>query len=310
MGVGGVRIVEQESLPGAGSTSRANGGIRAQFTTDVNIAMSLASMEILDGLASEMGDPPLYRKAGYLFFTGDASKLRAMTAAAKFQRARGVSVEVLDEAGVRSRASWIAGAVAGGTFGPRDGFVDPGRLTNFFLREATRAGVQIRYGAGVSAIERDGSAFRLRTGAGDLLAQIVVNAAGPSAKQVAAMVNVKLPVDPVRRHILISGPCASLPPVIPMVIDADSGVLVRREGAPPPPHRGPCPPAPPRPPGGDGGGRGVRGPRGGPPPPLLFPNPSRAPRLHPAFPPEFPRAPRGPARPRFPRRICGGNRPA
>ncbi|MFL5408575.1 MAG: NAD(P)/FAD-dependent oxidoreductase [Myxococcales bacterium] len=230
MGVGGVRIVEQESLPGAGSTSRANGGIRAQFTTDVNIAMSLASMEILDGLASEMGDPPVYRKAGYLFLTGDASKLRAMTAAVDFQRARGVSVEVLDEGGVRSRAPWIAGAVEGGTFGPRDGFVDPGRLTNFFLREATRAGVQIRYGAGVSAIERDGSAFRLRTGAGDLLAQIVVNAAGPSAKRVAALVDVNLPVEPVRRHILITGPCASLPPLIPMVIDADSGVLVRREG--------------------------------------------------------------------------------
>jgi sarcosine oxidase subunit beta len=41
---------------------------------------------------------------------------------------------------------------------------------------------------------------------------------------------VDVPVEPVRRHILISGPCDALPAVIPMVIDADTGVLVRREG--------------------------------------------------------------------------------
>src|SRR5215470_12066148 len=109
MGQRGVRILEREALPGAGSTSKANGGIRAQFTTEVNVAMSLASMEILDALAPEMGDPPLYKKAGYLFVTGDAQKLRAMEEAAEWQRSRGVSGEVLDEAGVRKRAPYVAG---------------------------------------------------------------------------------------------------------------------------------------------------------------------------------------------------------
>src|SRR5258708_22681349 len=91
MGQRGVRLIEKESLPGAGSTSRANGGIRAQFTTEVNVAMSLASMEILDGLAAEIGDPPVYKKAGYLFFTGDSVRLSKIAAAPEFQRARGVS---------------------------------------------------------------------------------------------------------------------------------------------------------------------------------------------------------------------------
>jgi glycine/D-amino acid oxidase-like deaminating enzyme len=230
MGQRDVRILEREALPGTGSTSRANGGIRAQFTTEVNIAMSLASMEILDGLAAEMGEPPLYRKAGYLFVTADASRVRAMASAADFQRARGVSVDVLDEAGVRARAPWLAGTIAGGTFGPRDGFIDPGRLTNFFLREATGNGVRIQYGAEVIGAERDGAGFRLHTDAGDLRSGVVVNAAGPWAKGLAAMLGVAVPVDPVRRHILLTGPCPSLPPLIPMVVDADTGVLVRREG--------------------------------------------------------------------------------
>ncbi len=154
MGQAGVCILEREPLPGSGSTSKANGGIRAQFTTEVNVAMSLASMDILDALAPEIGQPPLYQKAGYLFVTGDRSKLRAMESAAAWQRSRGVAVEVLGEAGVRQRAPWLGGPIAGGTFGSRDGFIDPGGLCNFFLREATRAGAQIRYGADVRVIEQ------------------------------------------------------------------------------------------------------------------------------------------------------------
>jgi sarcosine oxidase subunit beta len=226
-----VCLVEKEPLPGSGSTSKANGGIRAQFTTEINIAMSLASMTILDALADEIGEPPLYRKAGYLFLTDDAARLSAMTAAAAFQRAHGVDVEVLDAAGVRVKAPYAAGPILGGTFGPRDGFIDPGGLTNFFLREATRSGVKARYGAEVTAIERGASgAYRLLTTAGEVRASVVVDAAGPFAGRVAALVGTDVPVEPVRRHILISGPCPSLPQMIPMTIDADSGVLIRREG--------------------------------------------------------------------------------
>jgi sarcosine oxidase subunit beta len=196
----------------------------------VNVAMSLASMEILDGLEGEIGEPSVYKKAGYLFVTGDPVKLEAMRSSAAWQRERGVAVEVLDEAAVRARAPWLAGRIAGGTFGARDGFIDPGGLCNFFLREATRSGVEIRYGAEVTAIERTAGRFRLQTGAGEITARAVVNAAGPWAQQVAKLLGVDLPVVPVRRHLLMSGPCPALPPLIPMTIDADTGVLVRREG--------------------------------------------------------------------------------
>src|SRR3954471_3035338 len=229
-GVRGVLLLERETLPGSGSTSRANGGIRAQFTTEVNLKMSLGSMEILDALEAEIGDPPAYRKAGYLFVTGDPAKARAMHEAAAWQRERGVTVDSLDADGVRARAPWLAGPIAGGTFGARDGFIDPGRLCNFFLSEATRAGAQIRYGAEVAAIERNSSGFLVRTDSGEIAAGAVVNAAGPWAKRVAAMIDVQLPVEPVRRHLLMSGPCPALPKLIPMTIDADSGVLIRREG--------------------------------------------------------------------------------
>ena len=231
LGQRGVCVLEKENLPGSGSTAKANGGIRAQFTTEVNLKMSLLSMEILDRLADEIGDPPVYRPAGYLFVTGDPGRLQAMAGAVEFQRSRGVAVELLNADAVRARAPFVAGSVAGGTFGSRDGFLDPGGLTNFFLREAIRAGAEIRYHAEVVAIERDrGGDLRVDAGAGSVTAPVVVNAAGPYASRVAAMLGVDLPVAPVRRHLVITGPCPSLPPLIPMTIDADSGVLVRREG--------------------------------------------------------------------------------
>jgi len=231
MGQRGVCVLERERLPGSGSTSRANGGIRAQFATEVNLRMSLLSMRILDELAGEIGDPPVYRKAGYLFVTGNPQRLQEMATAVEVQRARGVTVELLDADGVHAAAPFVAEPVLGGTFGARDGFIDPGGLTNFFLREAARTGIEVRYLAGVTAIHRERSGdLTVRTTAGDLTAPVVVNAAGPYARGVAAMLGVDLPVEPVRRHLVVSGPCRALPAVIPMTIDADSGVLIRREG--------------------------------------------------------------------------------
>jgi sarcosine oxidase subunit beta len=231
-GVRGVAIVEREGSPGVGSTSKANGGIRAQFTTAVNVAMSLRSMEILDALAPEIGEPPVYRKAGYLFLTASAERLAAMEQAVAFQRSLGVTVDLLDGDEARRRAPYVEGSdLVGGTFGARDGFIDPGALAGFFLREAARAGVEVVCSAGVSAIERTSAeSFVVTTTAGVHEAGVVVNAAGAWSAGVAALLGVEIPVQPVRRHLVMTGPCPDLPRVIPMTIDADTGVLIRREG--------------------------------------------------------------------------------
>ncbi len=231
-GVRSVAIVERERIPGTGSTSKANGGIRAQFTTKVNVAMSLRSMDILDALAEEIGEPPVYRKAGHLFLPASAERLAAMTRAVAFQRSLGVTVELLDRDDALRLAPFVEGSdLVGGSFGARDGFIDPGALAGFFLREATRAGVELVCGAEVLAIDRTpAGSFVVTTTAGKREAGVVVNAAGAWSAGVAALAGVDLPVEPVRRHLLMTGPCPSLPPVIPMTIDADTGILIRREG--------------------------------------------------------------------------------
>ena len=233
MGAKNVVVLEREALPGSGSTSRANGGIRAQFTTEVNLRMSLLSMDILDELEEEIGTPPAYRKAGYLFLTDSGAKFEAMQRAAAYQKERGVTVEVLDAGEVRRRVPFVSGEnLAGGTFGARDGFIDPGRLCNFFISEAARAGVSFRYESEITRVDETASGeWDVRTASGArFISPVFVNAAGAWAKAIAAMAGADLPVEPVRRHLFLTGPIASLPPMIPMTIDADTGVLVRREG--------------------------------------------------------------------------------
>ena len=227
-----VCLIERERLPACGSTARANGGIRAQFTTEVNVRMSLASMAILDELAAEIGEPPVYRKAGYLFLTADPARAAVMADAAALQRSLGVIVDVLDADTARRLAPFATTEdLVGGTFGARDGFLDPGGLASFFLREALGSGVRLLASTEVTAIRRDPSGdIVLRTSAGAIHAPAVVNAAGPRAGLLAAMLDVPLPLRPVRRHIVLSGPCPEWPALIPMTVDADTGLLVRREG--------------------------------------------------------------------------------
>jgi sarcosine oxidase subunit beta len=138
----------------------------------------------------------------------------------------------MDAAGVRRKAPYVAGErLAGGTFGARDGFIDPGGLCNFYLSAASRLGVRFRYGAEVTGVAREaGDEWVVSTANGRASAPFVVNACGAWAGRLASLVGFDLPVVPVRRHLFLTGPLPDLPRVIPMTIDADTGVLVRREG--------------------------------------------------------------------------------
>ncbi|MCG8377054.1 MAG: FAD-binding oxidoreductase, partial [Chlorobiales bacterium] len=186
LGARNVAILEKELHPGSGSTCKANGGIRAQFTTEANINMSLLSMDILDEWESDIGDPPVYYKAGYLFVTADDSRFSEFSEAVEFQRKLGVSVSLLDKQEISEMAPYIhTEDIVGGTFGPRDGFVDPGGLCNWLLRRAGANGTSLIYETEVLHLEKlsDGS-FQLETNNGNYLADKVVNCAGPHSSQI------------------------------------------------------------------------------------------------------------------------------
>ncbi|HEX9124026.1 MAG TPA: FAD-dependent oxidoreductase [Actinomycetota bacterium] len=229
-GVERVVVLEREAAVGRGSSSRANGGFRAQFTTRVNVAFSLYSIAELEKLEASTGLLSLHQ-TGYLLFTGTKAGERGLRSAWELQRALGVPTELLSPEGVLSHAPFLRpDGLRAGTFHSRDGFLDPHGVLTALHRDARRLGARIltaspalkigSHPAGTYVVEHPG---------GTLRAGWVVNAAGPDAAAVAAMLGVDLPVTPYRRNLAFIRDPQAAAELIPMCVDLDTGILVRRE---------------------------------------------------------------------------------
>jgi sarcosine oxidase subunit beta len=227
-------VLERLPAVGHGSSSRANGGIRAQFTTGSNIAFSRYSIGEYERLASAHGEVLGLRQVGYLLFTGDHRRLEALRTAYLLQRDLAVETEWLSAEGVLACAPYVRGeGLLGGTFHARDGLVEPHGVVSVLAREARDLGVDIRTNTAVRSTEHGGDAFDVETSSGALRARWLVNAAGADASLVAAMLGVDVPVEPVRRNLaFFQAPVGTGGPTdaMPMCVDLDTGVLVRREG--------------------------------------------------------------------------------
>jgi len=231
-GITRVVLIEKEDFPGTGSTSKANGGIRAQFTTAANIRMSLLSMDQLDSMEDEMREQSGYLKAGYLFLTAAKPTFDQLRRTVSFQRHLGVAVDLLSAQELRDRLAYCrTDDLVGGSFGARDGFIDPGGLTNaFYTRALNKGAVMLSRTRATGLIFSGRRVVGVETDRGSIAASWVVNAAGPFARQVAGWAGVDLPVRPIRSNIAVTGPTPDWPRRIPMTIDMDTGLLVRREG--------------------------------------------------------------------------------
>ncbi len=231
LGVANVLLLEREDFPGSGSTSKALGGIRAQFSTAINIQMSLLSMKLLDEMDEEMRSQSGYVKAGYLFMTGSRQRFEQMKNTARFQQELGVTVALLSREEIAVRVPFIkTDDLLGGTFGARDGFIDANGLTNAYFTRACAMGVHYVKNVEVKAfIKPNKRAVGVKTASGDFEAEFIVNCCGPYAKELAQMAGVALPVEAIRRQVVITGPVTSWPRVFPMLIDSETSLVLRRD---------------------------------------------------------------------------------
>lgn len=229
-GCSNVVIVERAREQGAGSTGRATGGVRAQFSTAVNIAMSLYSLEFIRNSREATGRDAGYLAVGYLFVATDEAQLGALEAARERQRAAGLTdVELLDGAEVARRVPRLRpDNVAGGAFRQGDGFVVPSELMRGFTERALARGARLWAGTEVTGIDVEGGRVRgVRTSRGAVATRAVVNAAGAWAAGVARLAGVEIPVVPLRRQIVCVRPAAPLAEGTPMVIDLSDGFHFR-----------------------------------------------------------------------------------
>ena len=229
-GVERVVVLEREGAVGQRSSSRANGGVRAQFATSINIAFSLHSIEEFELLATAHGDVLQFHQTGYLFVTGTEQGEALLGGSLELQRSLGIEAEWLTPTQVLERAPIIrADELRGGTWHARDGFLDPHGVVEVMKREVRRLGAELRLNSEVRALKRTPGGIVVATDRDDLRARYVVNAAGADARRVGAMLELGVPVWPIRRNLAFARAPDHPTDLIPMCVDFDTGVLVRRE---------------------------------------------------------------------------------
>jgi sarcosine oxidase subunit beta len=230
-GVPDVLLVERGQLA-SGSTSRAAGGVRAQFSDALNIEIARRSLEAWADFGTRPGWEIDFRQVGYLFL------LTRPEDAALFER----SVRLQNELGVPSRmvsaleAKRLSpllevGDVVAASFSPSDGHVTPEAAVHGYAGAARALGARIVTGCEVTDIEMTGAdVSAVVTSAGRVACGAVICAAGAWSRACGEMVGVDLPVTPVRRQVMFTEPIESLPAELPMTIDFTTSFYFHREG--------------------------------------------------------------------------------
>ena len=221
-------VVDQFGGPAEGSTGRCFASVRGQWADDLNIELSWHSIQAFRSFPDEHGIDVGYAARGYLFAVPHEAWPTHL-AAVQRQRAHGVPVDVLDIARATEITPFESAGIAGATWGPADGVVDPHGLTVAYLELARARGADVRFRHAVTSLDPAASGWVVHAGPEEFAAGLVVNAAGGWAGQVAALAGLDVPVVHSRRNIYASAPGA-LDRALPMTIDLASGVYVRTEG--------------------------------------------------------------------------------
>jgi len=225
-----VVVLERDTI-GAGSTSKAAGGIRVQFATRVEIELSLRAIAFFKRFEDEMGVPCDFHQEGYLFVVTDEPTLARFRENVALQRSMGADVRVIapDDARALVPALNVDDALAA-VWGPADGHASPNDVVQAYAAQARARGVRIVEETPVTGIvvER-GRVAGVLTPAGTIATRLVVNAAGPWAPLVGRMAGLELPVDPRRRHIFVTDAFDGIRHPLPLVTDTGSGFYCRSE---------------------------------------------------------------------------------
>jgi sarcosine oxidase subunit beta len=230
-GVTDVVLVEQGEL-GSGSTCKAAGGVRAQFSDAVNIQLGLRSLHTFERFEEVFGEDIDLHQVGYLFLLDRPEDVEAFERNVALQNEIGVPSRMLevDEARVLSPLISTDGLLAA-AYSPTDGHCTPESVVAGYARAARRAGARLVRGCAVTGIGTSGGDLtEVATERGAIATDTVVCTAGAWSRDVADMVGVDLPVQPLRRQILTTEPIPGLDPRTPFTIDFSSSFYFHGEG--------------------------------------------------------------------------------
>jgi len=229
-----VMLVEKTELT-AGSTWHAAGHV-SRFDLRPNmIKLRDESVQLYERLA---GDPNISfktQRTGGMILATSERRLQEL----KLQAARGRSLGMPHV--VMSRREIVdyhplidPVGIVGGLYDPLAGYIDPYDLTHALAHAAEDRGAEIHQQTAVMAMseEPDGS-WLIITDQGEIVADVVVNAAGLWANEVMAMIGLDVPMIAIEHQYAVSEDIAEIQAIegqLPALCDPDASFLLRREG--------------------------------------------------------------------------------
>jgi len=230
-GVTGVVLLERDEL-GTGSTCKAAGGVRAQFSDRINIELGARSLEAFTRFGRRPGQEIDLHQVGYLFLLSREKDVESFERDVELQNELGVGSRMIDVAEARRLSPLIdTDGLLAAAFSPDDGHCTPESVVLGYATAARRLGAALLTGVTVTGIDvRGGEARTVHTDRGSITAGTVVCAAGAWSQELGEMVGTALPVTPVRRQIVFTEPMPELPPVVPFTIDFATSYYFHREG--------------------------------------------------------------------------------
>lgn len=227
-----VILLEKEQFFGAGATGQNAGGIRHQFSTEVNIQLSRLSISKLLDFHEEMGRQIDLNFCGYLFLLDQVGDLERFERNVHLQRRFGVQTQLMDVDEIHHLVPQLdLHGILGGTFCPQDGIADPSGVVQGYIDRARELGATLLTEAEVQEIViRKGRVSGVRTPRQEIACPRVLIAAGPWSGQVGRLAGIELPVRPIRRQIAVTAPLPGIHRDFPFVVDFGCSLYFHYEG--------------------------------------------------------------------------------
>jgi 4-methylaminobutanoate oxidase (formaldehyde-forming) len=223
-------LVEQYQLT-HGSTWHS-AGLVGQLRSSISLTrMMQYSVGLYAELEELTGNDPGWHQLGGLRLASSEARHAELRRQASWAKTFGLPMEIISarEAQERFPPMSTDGVVAA-AFIPDDGYLDPSQLTFSLAAAARKLGAQVELRTTVTGIEtRDNRVVAVQTDQGRIECEVVVNAAGMYAPQVARLVGVSVPIIPYGHQYLITEPFEPALEPLPTLRDPDNLVYFRTE---------------------------------------------------------------------------------
>ena len=199
-------LLFEKDTPAAGSSGSCDGAVLLQSKKHgKHLKMAVASTKLFGELNEQLPVPIEFERNGSMVVIEHEAEFAPMEAFVSQQRQHGVTVSLLDVSEARELVPALSEAIAGATFSPDDGKINPIRLNLAFIQGAKERGAQVKVGEDVKHIDvKAGRVRGVTTSRGIYSCSVVVNAAGALAPDIGRMVNIDVPIKPRRGQILVT----------------------------------------------------------------------------------------------------------